>query len=158
MIELALLASGLVSAVTPYLLKGAEKLVDKAAEEGWAQRGAIWEKIKGLFTSDSDLETLHIYQKYPKSEDVQKDVAAVLEQKMKADPQAETDLRGLFEKLPQQVKSNIINITGDGNIALQDIQGSQIHIGGGRRPSASSEEVEEVNAKEPDGGDIRNND
>ncbi len=124
MIEWAILASGLVSAVTPYLVKGAEKVVEKAAEEGWAQRGTIWEKVKGLFGSDDQM--LHIYESYPETEKIQQDFAKKLEEKLEESPEAATELQELLKNIPQATKVNTINQTGDNNQAFQDITGSTI--------------------------------
>lgn len=123
MLELALAA---VAAVTPFLVKGAETLVGEAAKEGWKERGTIWEKVKGLFSSDDEM--LHIYEKYPKSEDIQKDFAVKLQEKLEAAPDTAKELQELLEKLPGGSKVNTINQTGDNNQAFQDISGSTINF------------------------------
>ena len=124
MIEL--LAAGLVSAVTPYLVKGAEAMVGEAAKEGWKERGTIWEKVKGLFGSDDQM--LHIYESYPETEKIQKDFALKLQEKLEAAPETAQELQDLLEKLPQASKVNTMTITGDNNQAFQDITGSTINI------------------------------
>jgi seryl-tRNA synthetase len=126
MIELALLASGLVSVVTPFLVKGAETLASEAAKEGWAERGKIWEKIKSLFHGDNQIITL--FEAAPDSKKVQDQVTAKLEEKLKEAPEAATELEEMWKSLPQQVKTNTINQSGDGNVAMQDTQGSTINI------------------------------
>ena len=120
------LALAVVAAVTPYLIKGAETLAGEAAKEGWAERGRIWEKVKGLFGGDDQM--LHIYESYPETEKIQQDFAKKLEDKLKESPEAATELQELLKSIPQASKVNTINQTGDNNQAFQDISGSTINV------------------------------
>ena len=139
MIEWAILASGLVSAMTPYLVKGAEKMVEKAAEEGWVERGKIWETVKGLFIGDEKM--LHIYEAYPDTEKIEQDFTKALEGKLKEAPaDVVSELERLYKAVPQQVKSNVMNVTGNNNVAMQDISGSRISIGSSHSKPSDDEE------------------
>lgn len=127
--ELALLATSLISTVGPWLLEKAGGLADKAIEEGWEQRGTIWEKIKSLFTGDEGTAISKL-EESPDSALNQKKAADELLAKLKESPAAAEDLEKMFKALPQQVKNNVQTITGNNNVAMQDVQGSQINFGG----------------------------
>jgi hypothetical protein len=132
--EYAALATALIGIVTPFLKSAAGKLMDKAGEKmgekvgeaAWDEHGSIWEKMKGLFQGDE--EVLHIYEKYPGSEDVQKDFAKTLEEKLAAAPDTAKELNTMVEKMPPSMKTNTITQSGDNNVAVTDNTGSTVNI------------------------------
>jgi hypothetical protein len=132
--EYAALATALIGIVTPFLKSAAGKLADKAGEKlgekageaAWNEHGSIWEKMKGLFHGDEEI--LHIYEKYPSSDEVQKDFAKSLEEKLAAAPDTAKELNTMVEKMPASTKTNTINQSGDNNVAVTDNPGSTVNI------------------------------
>ncbi len=47
--DFATIATGIYTIISPFVVKGLEKIVDEAAKEGYTERQAIWDKVKGLF-------------------------------------------------------------------------------------------------------------
>lgn len=123
-VTIAAIASAAVTALAPFFKKAGEKLADKAGEEVFAQRGRIWETVKGLFP-DNELTELKLFEKYPDNKDMQTEAAAKIEEKLTAHPESAAVLQELLAKLPVSgIKQNSINITGDGNTAVQDVSGT----------------------------------
>lgn len=121
-----------VSAVVPYLAKGADKLlnkaVDEAVEEGFEHRGKIWETVKGLFIED-ELTLLNLFEQNPEDAKTQGKLEGKLEDRLKSNPAVAAQLEELLKQIPaSQTKQNTQTITGDGNIAVQDTNNSNIHI------------------------------
>src|ERR1700755_535139 len=133
--EYAALATALIGIVTPFLKsaagkwadKAGEKLGEKVGEAAWNEHGSIWQKMKGLFAGDEEI--LHIYEKYPGSDEVQKDFAKTLEEKLAAAPDTARELNTMVEKMPaSSTKTNIITQSGDSNVAVMDNPGSTVNI------------------------------
>ncbi len=47
--DFATIATGIYTIISPFVVKGLEKIVDESAKEGYTERKAIWDKVKGLF-------------------------------------------------------------------------------------------------------------
>ena len=111
-ITIAALSASVISALVPFLQKGGEKLVEKAAEEGFNKRGEIWGKVKGLFQG-SELITLNLLEGKPESEDFQNVVAKTLETHLEANPAIKTELSELLKQLETIQKRNISTIENE---------------------------------------------
>jgi hypothetical protein len=111
--------AAIVSAIGLYL---ADKMGGEVAKEAGK---ALWEKCKTFLIGEPILQLFHQAHDSP---NVQKQLEAKLDEKLTRDTGARRELEDIFRQLPQQVKHNVINITGDGNVALQDVQGSDIKI------------------------------
>ena len=98
--------------------KASGKVAEKAAE-------SLWEKCKTVLSGD---EIITLFPRAADSAGIQKELETRLEEKLAADPNTRRDLEEIFRRLPQQVKNNVMNITGDGSIGLQDVSGSTINI------------------------------
>ncbi len=98
--------------------KAAGKVGEKSAE-------SLWEKCKTLLKGD---EIITLFPRAPDSAGIQKELETKLEEKLAAEPAARQELEEIFRQLPQQVKNNVLNITGDGNVGIQDVSGSTINI------------------------------
>jgi hypothetical protein len=59
--DFATIAAGVYTIVSPFIVKGLEKIVDEAAKEGYTERKAIWDKVKGLFVED-ELTLLNLFK------------------------------------------------------------------------------------------------
>ncbi|HEV7644600.1 MAG TPA: hypothetical protein VGO50_11700 [Pyrinomonadaceae bacterium] len=86
---------------------------------------ALWNKFEAFMQGEPLLSILPEAYDSPSA---LKKLETRLDEKLAADPAARQELEEAFRQLPQQVKSNVMNITGDGNIGLQDISGSTINI------------------------------
>jgi hypothetical protein len=125
---IAAIASAAITVLKPFVEKGLEKLAEKTAEEGFNERKAIWEKVKGLFKAD-DLTLLNLLKEADADERAQGKLEGKLETYLEANPVAATELEELLSRLPAtQVKQNTMNITGNSNIAVQDVSGSTVNI------------------------------
>lgn len=125
---IALIASNAITVLAPFLKKGLEKLTDKTAEEAFNKRAEIWNKVKGLFPSN-DLKTLKLFEENPENPETQAELRGELKHLLKANPETAEELDTLLTQISSvQVKQNKINVKGDGNIAIQDISGSNIKI------------------------------
>lgn len=123
-VTIATIASGAVAALTPFLKKGGEKLADKIAEEGFAQRGKIWEVVRGLFLEE-DLTTLNLFEEKPENVETQAELRGELKHLLKAKPEVAEQLQALLKDLPaSEVKQNTMNIAGDNNVGVQDVSGT----------------------------------
>ncbi|HEX8735281.1 MAG TPA: hypothetical protein VF721_08175 [Pyrinomonadaceae bacterium] len=121
------LVPAVVAAVVPYLAKGAEKLVDKSVDAGFEQRGKIWQLVKGLFVED-DLTLLNL-EANPEDARTQGKLEAKLEDRLEAKPEVAAQLEELLKQIPaSQIKQNTLTITGNNNVGLQDVTGSDIKI------------------------------
>lgn len=127
-VTIALIATTAVNALVPFFKKGAEKLVDKSAEEVFNKRAEIWNKVKGLFTAD-ELTTLKLFEANPEDVETQAELRGELKHLLKANPETAKELDELLKQLPaMQAKQNTIDIKGNKNIAVQDVSGSKIEI------------------------------
>ena len=127
-VTIALIATTAVNALVPFFKKGAEKLVDKSAEEVFNKRSEIWNKVKGLFAAD-ELTTLKLFEANPEDVETQAELRGELKHLLKANPETAKELDELLKQLPaMQAKQNTIDIKGNDNIAVQNISGSKIEI------------------------------
>lgn len=116
---------GVISALA---MKGAEKLVDKSAENAFENRSAILGKVKGLLVGE-ELTTLNLLEKYPENTDLQKELTETLKPKLESNPEIAKELEELLKHIPSvQIKQNTISQSGIGNISNQDVSNSTINI------------------------------
>jgi hypothetical protein len=124
--DISTLAPLAVAAIVPLLQKGAEKLVDKTAEEGFEQRGKIWNLVKGMFAED-DLTLLHLFEQNPEDARTQGKLEGKLEERLKANPDIAAQLEELIKTINQTSVNNSLNINrqdGEVNINSQGNQNS----------------------------------
>ncbi len=121
------IAAGVITALVPYLAKGGEKLVDKMVDEGFEQRGKIWEMTKGLFLEDN-LTLLNLFEENPNNAKTQGKLESKLEDKLQANPEIAKEFESLLKQIPAEMKTNSINIQGNENKVAQDVKDSTITI------------------------------
>lgn len=123
------LATAAVTELVPYVLaKGGEKLIEKAAEEGFEQRGKIWQLVKGLFLED-ELTLLNLFEENPEDAKTQGKLEGKIEDRLKQNPEVAAQIEKLLKNIPNtQNKQNTITQSGNDNIAAQDINDSSINI------------------------------
>src|SRR5690348_1797951 len=98
--EYAAIATAIYTFLSPFVAKGVEKLFEKTAEEGFNERKAIWEKIKGLFKAD-DLTLLHLFEEAETSEKAQGKLEGRIETHLEANPVIANEVAGLIKKLEE---------------------------------------------------------
>lgn len=125
--DFTIIAAGVVTALVPYLAKGGEKLVDKIVDEGFEQRGKIWEMTKGLFLEDN-LTLLNLFEENPNDAKTQGKLESKLEDKLQANPEIAKEFESLLKKIPAEMKTNSINIRGNENKIAQNVKDSTITI------------------------------
>ena len=102
------IASAIVSALVPFLKKGGETLANEVAKEGFAQRGEIWQTVKGLFVED-DLTTLDLFADNPEDAKIQGKLEGKLEERLKNQPEIAKELEKLLTELKETGSTQIIN-------------------------------------------------
>ena len=126
--EPATIATAAITALSPFVKKGLEKLSERTAEEGFNQRQAIWEKVKGLFKAD-DLTLLNLLKEADGDAKAQGKLEGKLETHLEANPEIARELAALLSHIPTvEIKLNTITQSGEGNFAAQDIKDSTITI------------------------------
>ena len=126
--DISTLAPLVVSALVPLLQKGAEKITEKAAEEGFAQRGKIWNLVKGMFAED-ELTLLNLFEQNPENVETQAELRGELKHLLKANPDIAGQIDELIKQIPQSPgKQNTINQSGSNNTAIQDVSSSTVNI------------------------------
>ena len=126
--DYATIATMAITALWPFVIKGLEKLAEKAAEEGYNERRTIWKKVKGLFNAD-DLTLLNLLQNAQKDPKAQGKLEGKLETHLEANPEIARELEALLQKIPASaVKQNTLTQIGDANTGFQDVQGSTITV------------------------------
>ena len=119
------IVSGVIAALA---MKGAEKITEKSAEKAFENRSAILEKVRGVLVGE-ELTTLHLLEKYPTSEEMQKEVAEKLTPRLAANPVVATEIEELLKQMPTiEIKQNTLTQTGDNHQAAQDIHNSTINF------------------------------
>jgi len=112
--------AAIVSAIGLYL---ADKIGGEVAKEAGK---ALWEKCKTFLIGEPILQLFHQAHDSPNVQKQQ--LETKLDEKLTSDPVARKELEEAFRQFPQQVKNNVMNITGSSNIGIQDVQGSTIKI------------------------------
>ena len=119
------IVAGVIGALA---MKGAEKITEKSAEKAFENRSAILEKVRGVLVGE-ELTTLHLLEKYPTSEEMQKEVAEKLTPRLEANPVVANEIEELLKQMPAlEIKQNTLTQTGNDNQAAQDINGSTINF------------------------------
>lgn len=126
--DIGAIASAAIPAIVPFLIKGGEKISEKIAEEGFEERGKIWQIVKRLF-GDDELVHLNLFADNPNDGRLQGKIEGKLEEKLKHDVSIAAEIARLLERIPSHETSQSISVTGDGNKVVQDVSNSTINIG-----------------------------
>jgi hypothetical protein len=88
----------------------------------------IYGKVKELLRPE-ELVTLNLLENQPGSAELQQQVAGLIGTQLGANPDLARECEALLKEFRASITiKNQITQQGDGNIAMQDIQGSQINI------------------------------
>ncbi|MBX7172032.1 MAG: hypothetical protein K1X72_13800 [Pyrinomonadaceae bacterium] len=108
----AALALSIYQVLSPFVSKGIDKIVEKAAEEGWTERQAIWEKVKGLFVED-DLTLLNLFKDAETDNEKKGELKGELKSYLKSNPEIAKELEELVKKVEAIEKKNSSTITNE---------------------------------------------
>jgi hypothetical protein len=86
----------------------------------------IYGKVKELLRPEEFI-TLNLLENEPGSGELQQQVAGLIATQLAANPDLAQECEALLEKFRAAIKNQITQ-TGDGNIAMQGVHGSQISI------------------------------
>lgn len=114
--------------VTTAMIVGAAALyvADKVAGKVIGDSAlALWNKFQTFMQGEP---LLSILPEAYDSPNTLKKLETRLDEKFAENPEARRELEEAFNQLPQQIKHNVMNITGSGNIGIQDVQGSTVNI------------------------------
>lgn len=88
----------------------------------------VYHAIKDSFQPD-EITVLGLLEKYPANQDIQNELVGKIEGKLTDNPLLAGRLEELLKQVTDfQIKQNTISQIGDGNIAIQDVSGSDITI------------------------------
>ena len=110
------LATAVISALVPLLTK--EEVVTGAGKE-------LWNLIKSRFKSTESEKAIVALESNPASVPAQDDAKLALANEIKNDPPLGDQMESLLNKMKAE---NTQTITGNDNIAIQDVQGSVIEF------------------------------
>jgi len=108
--DYAFIATSVITALSPFVVKGLEKLTDKAVEEGFSERKAIWENVKGFFQAD-DLTLLNLLQDAESDVEKKGELKGELKVHLKSNPEVARDLEELLVRLKESTSAS--TITGE---------------------------------------------
>jgi len=116
------IATMAITAVTPYLAKGAEEIAKGIGKD-------LWELIKKPFENkDRDKQLVEKLNEQPENEQTQGAVAYKLSEFLEENPTLASELDELLKKVTLTQKSNVQSITGSESIGIQDVKDSSITI------------------------------
>jgi hypothetical protein len=130
-IDIAAIATTVVTSfLIPYVKKGAEKIAEEvtntvskgAAEHAVGLAQKVWNKVKSLFSSDKEKNTLQYFEQDPDT--FQAAVEKILQQKLEQDSQAAQELDALLnapEPTGGSTGAQIMNATYAG---IADLRGA----------------------------------
>lgn len=126
--DYASIATLTITALSPFVKKGVEKIVEKSAENAFTERQAIWDKVKNIFKQD-DLTMLNLLQDAELSDNAKGRLEGKLETYLEANPEIAKELEELIKKLPAPgARQFTLTQEGNENIGIQGIEGSKIII------------------------------
>jgi hypothetical protein len=102
--DYAAIASTIISALSPFAVKGIEKIVEKSAEEGFNQRRAIFDRVKELFGYDEPI-LLNLLQDAKSNPEKKGEFKGELKAHLQSHPDIALQLQELLKELPQQIQS-----------------------------------------------------
>jgi hypothetical protein len=114
--------------ITALATKAAEKLGEKSVETAFENRSAILEKVRNLLVGE-ELTVLNLLEEAPENEFLQEKLTETLKPKLEANPETAAELEKLVQPfLTVTNKQNTLTQTGNNNIGIQDVSGSDIKI------------------------------
>jgi N-acetylglucosamine kinase-like BadF-type ATPase len=109
--DFATIAMGIYKIVSPFISKGIEKIVDEAAKDGYTERKAIWDKVKGLFAQD-ELTLLNLFKEAETDIKAQGKLEGKIETHLESNPATAKELETLIntvKEIERRNTSTVIN-------------------------------------------------
>jgi hypothetical protein len=111
--DFATIAMGIYTIVSPFISKGIEKIVDEAAKDGYTERKAIWDKVKGLFAQD-ELTLLNLFKEAETDDEKKDELKSDLKHLLKSAPETAKELETLVNTVKEIEKRNASTIINEG--------------------------------------------
>jgi hypothetical protein len=111
--DFATIAAGVYTIVSPFISKGIEKIVDEAAKEGYTERQAIWDKVKGLFAQD-ELTLLNLFKAAETDVKAQGKLEGKIETHLESNLETAKELETLVKTVEAIEKRNVSNVINEG--------------------------------------------
>jgi hypothetical protein len=111
--DFATVAMGIYTIVSPFISKGIEKIVDEAAKEGYTERKAIWDKVKGLFAQD-ELTLLNLFKAAETDVKAQGKLEGKIETHLESNPDIAKELEALVKTVKEIERRNVSNVINEG--------------------------------------------
>jgi hypothetical protein len=111
--DFAIIAAGVYTIVSPFIVKGLEKIVDEAAKEGYTERKAIWDKVKGLFVED-ELTLLNLFKEAETDVEKKGELKGELKQLLKSAPETAKELETLVKAVEEIERRNVSILINEG--------------------------------------------
>lgn len=127
------IAAGAIAALGPYLVESGKSFAKKAGETLVGKVEALYASVKKRFADDADAEqALTQLENKPDSAARQASLEELLVEKMRADSEFAATLNRLLLEVQAADTTDILNLSGDRNIALQGNATNSILITGDR--------------------------
>jgi N-acetylglucosamine kinase-like BadF-type ATPase len=110
--DFATIAAGVYTVVSPFVVKGLEKIVDEAAKEGYTERKAIWDKVKGLFAQD-ELTLLNLFKEAETDVKAQGKLEGKIETHLESNHETAKELETLVNTVKEIEKRNVSNLINE---------------------------------------------
>jgi len=131
MIDPAIVATAVVSLLSPYFVEAAKEGAKKIGEATFEGAGKLYKTLKERFTEPAEEKALAKLEAAPEKPDAQAALRLFLEERLAAEPDFLAELARLVEEVQPGVSiQQTANITGDGNSNVQ-ISGSGNRVGNG---------------------------
>jgi hypothetical protein len=108
--DFATIAAGVYTIVSPFIVKGLEKIVDEAAKDGYTERKAIWNKVKGLFVED-ELTLLNLFKAAETDVKAQGKLEGKIETHLELNPNTAKELETLVNTVKEIERRNVLTNT-----------------------------------------------
>jgi hypothetical protein len=110
--DFATIAAGIYTIVSPFVVKGLEKIVDEAAKEGYTERKAIWDKVKGLFAQD-ELTLLNLFKEAETDVKAQGKLEGKIETHLEFNHATAKELETLVNTVKEIEKKNALTVINE---------------------------------------------
>lgn len=131
MIDPAIVATAVVTVLSPYFEEAAKAGMKKIGEATVGGAGKLYKTLKERFTGPAEEKALAKLEATPEKPDAQAALRLFLEERLAADPDLLAELARLVEEVRPGISiQQTANITGDGNTNVQ-IGGSGNRVGNG---------------------------
>lgn len=106
------IATLVISVVSPFVVKGVEEIVKEASKEGYKERTAIWDMVKGFFAED-ELTLLNLFKEAETDVEKKGELKGELKAKLQSNPEIAKQLEELANTVKEIEKRNSSILTNE---------------------------------------------